>query len=100
MTLAYITCKDEKEAKKVSLHLLKKRLIACSNIFPIKSMYRWKGRIVDDKEVLVIAKTTEKNFKLVENEVEKIHSYDVPCIIKIKSSENKKYRKWVLESVN
>ena len=99
MTLAYITCRDEKEARKISLHLLEKKLIACSNMLPINSMYRWNGKIADDKEFLVIAKTTEKKFGLMEKEVEKIHSYEVPCIIKIKCSENKKYRDWVLDSV-
>lgn len=99
MTIAYITCKDEKEAKKISMHLLKKRLIACSNMIPIRSLYRWKGRIVEDNEFLIIAKTAGKKFKILEKEVERIHSYDVPCIIRINCSENKKYREWVLDSL-
>lgn len=93
MTLAYITCKNEKEAKKISLHLLQKKIIACSNMFPIKSMYWWEGKIASDKEFVIIAKT--RDFEAVKKEVEKIHSYDIPCIIKIDSTENKKYRDWV-----
>jgi len=50
MTLVYITCRDEKEAVKISRHLLNKRLIACSNIHPIRSLYWWKGKIQDGKE--------------------------------------------------
>ena len=95
MVLAYITCKDKKEAIKISKYLLKKRLIACSNMFPINSLYWWKGKIINDKEFVIIAKTTEKNFKILEKEVKKIHSYEIPAILKIKADANKDYLKWV-----
>lgn len=94
MTLAYIVCKDAIEAENISLRLLKKRLIACANIFPIRSVYRWKGKIMNEAENVIIAKTNEKNFNKVVNEVQKIHSYEIPCILKIDSSANKKFEKW------
>lgn len=95
MTLAYIICKDAVEAENISLRLLKKRLIACANIFPIRSMYRWKGKIMSEAENVIIAKTNEENFNKAVNEVKKIHSYEIPCILKIDSSENKEFGKWV-----
>ena len=49
MAFVYITCKDKKEARKISRFLLEKKLIACANIFPIESMYRWEGKMVDDE---------------------------------------------------
>ena len=55
MTLIYITCKDEKEAVKISKHLLGKSLIACSNIHPIRSMYMWNKKLQDEKEFVIIA---------------------------------------------
>src|SRR3989338_3792182 len=94
MTLAYIICKDAIEAEKISLRLLKKRLIACANIFPIRSMYRWKGKIMNEAENVIIAKTNEANFNKVVGEVKKIHSYDIPCILKIGSTANKEFEKW------
>ena len=94
MTLVYVTCKDKKEAEKISLHLLRKRMIACANMFPIKSMYWWKNKIANDSETAIIAKTSDKNFKKVESEIKKIHSYEIPCILKINASANKEYEKW------
>lgn len=94
MTLAYITCKDKKEAEKISMLLLKKRLIACANIFPIRSMYWWKGKIVKDEENVIIAKTKNKNFKRLESEIKKVHSYNIPCILIIDSNANKDYEQW------
>ena len=94
MTLAYIICKDAVEAERISMHLLKKRLIACANLLPIRSLYRWKKKIVTDAENVIIAKTNEKNFDKVVSEVRKIHSYRIPCILKLDSIANKDYDKW------
>jgi|TARA_B100001964_G_scaffold245555_1_gene333366 periplasmic divalent cation tolerance protein len=99
MTLIYITCKDEKEAVKISKHLLNKRLIACSNMHPIRSMYQSNNKIADEKEVVIMAKTKEKNYKKIKEEVKKLHSYDIPCILKIDAEANKSYDKWVNEEV-
>jgi len=99
MTLIYITCKDEEEAVKISKHLLGEKLIACSNMHPIRSMYFWKGKIQDEKEVVIIAKTLEKNYGKIKEEVSKLHSYDVPCILKIDAEANESYDKWVNEEV-
>src|SRR3989338_6878382 len=95
MTLVYITCKDEKEAVKISKSLLDKRLIACSNMFPVRSMYFSEGKIQDNKEFAIMAKTKEKNYKKIKEEALKLHSYDVPCILKIDSEANESYQKWI-----
>ena len=94
MTLAYITCRNKKEAEKISTHLLKKKLIACANIFPVKSMYWWKNKIAGEDENVIIAKTNDKNFNKVISETKKIHSYKIPCILKINAKANKEYGKW------
>ncbi|HJO02166.1 MAG: divalent-cation tolerance protein CutA [Candidatus Woesearchaeota archaeon] len=99
MIIVYITCKDEQEAVKISKHLLNKRIIACSNIHPIRSMYWWNKKIEDEKEFALIAKTKEKNYKNIKEEVKKLHSYDVPCILKIDAGANENYAKWVNEIV-
>jgi len=95
MILNYITCKDKKEAKNIANHLMKKKLIACANIFPIESLYKWKEKLENNKEIVLLAKTTNKKSNTVEKEVKKIHSYDIPCIIKINATANKDYEKWL-----
>ena len=46
----YITNPTQKEAEKIAKHLLKKRLVACVNFFPVKSFYWWEGEILSEKE--------------------------------------------------
>ena len=99
MALIYITCKNEQEAVKISAYLLNKRLIACSNMFSIRSMYWWNKKIENTKEIVIIAKTKEKNYNTIKKEVEKMHSYKIPCILKIDEESNKIYEKWVNEEV-
>ena len=100
MTLAYIICKNSSEAERIAMHLLKKRLIACANMFPIKSMYWWNSKIAKENEIVLLAKTDKINFNKVTNEVKKIHSYEVPCIMLIDAKANKEYKKWVNSELN
>lgn len=94
----YITAKDRKEAEKIAGILLRKRLIACANVMPIKSAYWWKGRIEKHGEFLLIAKTKKSLYKKILAEVKKHHSYSVPCVNALPIIEgNPDYLKWVEE---
>ena len=90
------------EGNKIAKQLVEKRLAACCNIIPeIKSVYRWEGKICEDKEVLIIVKTLRKTFKKIIEEAKKIHSYDVPEIIcsPIEDGSND-YFDWIEKEVN
>tara|TARA_Y100000310_G_C20640776_1_gene793766 strand:- start:1110 stop:1301 length:192 start_codon:yes stop_codon:yes gene_type:complete len=62
-------------------------------------MYWWKGKLVDDKEYVVLAKTKKEKVGAVRKEVKKIHSYDVPCIMDIDVDANSDYLDWVKKEV-
>ena len=91
----YVTASGRKEAQDIAKRLLTKRLVACANYFPITSMYQWKGKITSQKEFVMILKTTEQKALLVKEEIEGIHSYKVPCIIKIPVLPNVSYAQWL-----
>ena len=93
--LIYVTHKNLKEAKKVADFLLRKKLIACVNYFPIESAYWWKGKIENSKEIVSLLKTKKENWNKVKEEIEKSHPYETPCIIKIEAEANKDYAKWI-----
>jgi len=44
-SIIYITAGDMAEARKIGRTLVEERLAACANIFPITSIFRWKGNI-------------------------------------------------------
>lgn len=100
MILIYITCKNQKEAEKISNKLLKERLIACGNIFPISSLYWWKGKIEKAGEVVLLAKTKEKNFERIKKLVKELHSYEIPLIASFKIDKiNKEYLDWFKKEI-
>lgn len=80
--VALVTASSEEEAKKIARVLVEKKLAACVNIIKgVQSVFRWKGKLSEENEVLLIIKTKSKHFKNLEDEVKKLHSYDVPEII-------------------
>ena len=98
MILIYTTAENEKEAEKIVEALLKKRLAACCNIFPIKSRYWWKGKIEKGKEFAILCKTTEKKADAAEKEIKNLHLYETPVIIRFNTTASKEYEEYVVKS--
>ena len=100
MLAIYIPCKDKQQALDISVQILKKKLIACANIFPATSVYIWQGKLGTSDEHILLAKTTEMKYKALEKEVLALHTYDCPCITAWKISHvNSAYKKWVSSMV-
>ena len=96
-----ITAGSVRECKKIARHLLDKRLIACANVVPaVQSLYRWKGKLADEKECLMLLKSSRELFPVLQSEVEKLHSYSVPEVIALPIIDGApNYLNWIGESV-
>jgi periplasmic divalent cation tolerance protein len=80
--IVYTTIDDMIYARNIAHKLLEEQLVACVNIIPkIESIYKWKGKIETASEILLIAKTVDKNVKKTILRLKELHSYDVPAII-------------------
>jgi periplasmic divalent cation tolerance protein len=92
-----VMCATKKEAKRITDKLLKKCLVACVNIIPgVESKFWWKGAIDSAKETLIMMKTLHSNFKKVETEIKRLHSYEVSEIIAIPIiAGSKDYLSWI-----
>lgn len=97
--IVYITHPNEDSAQKLTSTLVENKYVACANIFPIKSAYWWEGSIASEDEYVSIVKTIPENWEALKNKVEALHSYEVPCIMKIDVSANAKYESWIKSSV-
>jgi len=77
-----MTAATAEEAERIASMLVEARLAACVQILPsIKSVYRWKGELVRENEVLLSAKTTREKFAELDRAVRAIHSYETPEIV-------------------
>lgn len=96
-----VTTASLRESKKIAKHLVKAKLAACVNITqPIRSIYRWEGKLADDKEYLLLIKSTRPLFPEIKAAISKIHSYHTPeiiCLSIIDGSRN--YLQWLEDSV-
>jgi periplasmic divalent cation tolerance protein len=84
VNLIYMTASSKTEAQKIGKALVESRLAACVNILDnMQSIYRWEGKIQEDSEVVLIAKTTDTLVSRLIDKVKSLHSYDCPCIVSL-----------------
>lgn len=95
--VVFITASNQDEAMKIAKELIENKLAGCVNIIKdIRSIYRWEGKIQDDSEALMIAKTQKYIFDSLVEKVKELHSYTVPEIIAIPIiAGSEDYLKWL-----
>lgn len=97
VNFVYMTAGSPQEARNIGRELVVSKLAACVNILgDMNSIYMWEGKIQDDSEVVMIAKTTEKRLPELVEKVNSLHSYDCPCIVAIPvSGGNPAFLDWI-----
>lgn len=100
MIIVYTTCKNKKEAEKIGLAILKKRLAACAVVLPrATSLYFWppeKNKIIKSPESILLLKTDKRKYPKIARVIKKLHSYTIPCILEIPVARlNREYQKWL-----
>ena len=94
----FTTAGSEDEAERIAAGLVEARLAACVQQTPIRSAYRWEGRVVKDEEILLFIKTRTGLYPLVEAWITARHSYDTPEIIMLPVTDGlDAYLAWVDE---
>lgn len=93
----FITCANAPEAEKIAGSLVDQNLIACGNITSnITSIFKWKGNVENEKEVLLIAKSRNGLMKEIIAKVKNLHSYENPEIIAMPIvSGSPEYLEWI-----
>jgi len=65
-------------------------------MFPVKSVYRWKGRVEADAEWIVQVKTTAGRAGSVRDRIRALHSYELPEVILLPIlSGSREYLDWI-----
>ncbi len=94
-----VTCPDEEVAARIARTLVEEKLAACVNIVPqVRSIYRWKSELQDDREALCIIKTRRALYEAVRTRVEALHPYKVPEIMALPFvAGNSEYLAWLAQ---
>ncbi|HSM03882.1 MAG TPA: divalent-cation tolerance protein CutA [Longimicrobiales bacterium] len=86
------------EASALARTLVGEGRAACVNLLPsVTSVYRWKGKVQEDGETLLVFKTSRAALPDLVRRIEELHSYDVPeCIAVPVTSGLPAYLDWVI----
>ena len=98
MPTAYVTAPPD-EADDLARTLVDERLAACVNLLDCRSVYRWDGDVVEDDEVVLLAKTTDERYDDLAARVVDLHPYDVPCVERFEDDPVASFAEWRADSV-
>lgn len=91
------TTDSREEASKIANALVEKRLAACVQVVgPIRSTFRWEGRVQEAEEFLLLCKVPEERLGEATALIEERHSYDVAEILAFEVADgSRSYLDWV-----
>lgn len=93
------TVDDPEHAKTLARGMVERRLAACVTVIEgVVSTYRWRGAIEEQREILLLVKTTAHRLSRLQNWLQQSHPYEVPEILALEaSSEAAPYLRWLAE---
>lgn len=96
------TVGTEEQAYTIAREIVARRQAACVNIVPgIRSIYRWKGKICKDGELLLIVKTLEDEYEEVAATIRELHNYELPEILTFNVGRGEqRFLEWIASSVD
>ncbi len=85
----------------IAQHLLEERLAACVHLLPAgKSFFFWKGEMEQAEEMLMVIKTSDALYPVLEHRLQALHPYDLPEILRLPVEGGLAgYLSWVLEQL-
>lgn len=92
-----IMAPDGDTAAGIGRTLVEERLAACVNVVPgVRSLYRWKGSVRDDAEILLLVKTRSDRMTALAARVRELHPYDLPEVLALPAvGGSEEYLEWV-----
>ena len=100
--LALTTLGAGADAAALARTLVAERLAACVNVLPVMtSIYRWKGKVEEDREQQLVIKTTPDRLAALETRLRELHPYELPEFLVLSAAGGSAaYLAWVDESTD
>lgn len=96
------TVGTEEQANLLAEELVVGRCASCVNILPVhRSVYRWKGKVCEDSEFLLVIKSAEEKYAEVERTIQELHDYELPEILAFNIARGEKgFLDWISECLS
>ena len=94
------TTKTKENADTISQKIVERKLSPCIQQIPnINSLFLWKNKIKNEKEIMLIIKANSLKLEEIKEAISDFHDYEVPEIITSDFNIlNKNYEKWFNKS--
>jgi periplasmic divalent cation tolerance protein len=95
------TVGQAEDAERIGRALVERGLAACVNVLPaVTSIYRWKGKLEQGEERLLVIKTRAERFAALRQALVSLHPYEVPEVVALPIADgHQPYLDWLDESV-
>lgn len=101
MLIVWSTFANEADAARVVRSLVEERLIACGTLLPgARSIYRWKGGVQDEPEVVAMMKTRKQDWTALLSRLHELHPYETPeCVAVRVAAGAPRYLEWLEQAL-
>jgi periplasmic divalent cation tolerance protein len=98
--VVFCACPDAKTAARIGRTVVEERLAGCAQVLtaPIRSIYRWQGRVQDEAETLLLVKAQAAAWSRLRERIASLHPYAVPEILACAANGNEPYLRWLAQS--
>ena len=99
--LVLTTCASVGEAEGLAKTLVERQLAACVNMVrDVVSTYRWQDAVQQERETLLMIKTTETRLTAVEQTIKERSSYELPEVVALPvQAGSAEYLDWLRAAV-
>jgi periplasmic divalent cation tolerance protein len=97
--VAFTTAPSAEAGRTIVRALVERRLVACGTVIPGGvSIYRWKGDVEEQRETVVILKTTAARWEALAAALPGLHPYEVPELVAVPvAGGHAAYLQWLSE---
>jgi periplasmic divalent cation tolerance protein len=98
--ICFVSAPSPEVAQALAMLVVEQKLAACVSIMPnVRSVYRWKGEVAIDEEVLMVIKTSQARVSELKDAILANHPYETPEFVAVQSTDaSKAYADWVFAS--
>lgn len=99
VSIALTTAPDAACAADLARALVESGLAACVQVVPgVRSLYRWKGAVQDDAELLLIVKTRTDRVDALAAAIRERHPYETPEFLSFPAERaSQAYLSWLMD---
>ncbi|MBE9003694.1 divalent-cation tolerance protein CutA [Fortiea sp. LEGE XX443] len=81
--------------ERIARLLVEEHVVACVNMYPVQSIYSWKGKICSEAEVTLMMKVSTAGVERLKHRLCELHPYELPEFVVLDVDNQASLREYV-----